>query len=67
MTTLNALQLREQALALLRIERELRSEQANLESEEGKGPAAIHGQTVDPQTRHSSSTGRLFTIQRTAC
>lgn len=67
MTTLNALQLREQALALLRIEREQWFEQADLESEEKKGPAAIQGQRTESQTRHSSSTGRLFTIRRTAC
>jgi len=67
MTTQNALQLREQALALLRIEREQRSEQADLESEEKKGPAAIHGQTTESETRHFSNTSGLFTIRRTAC
>lgn len=66
MTTQNASQLREQALALLRIEREQWLEQFSSESGK-KGPSAIQSHTAGSETRRSSSTGRLFTIRRTAC
>jgi len=67
MTTQNASQLREQALALLRIEREQMLEQFDPESDRKIGPAAIHGQSAGSETRRSSGKGRLIAIQRTAC
>jgi hypothetical protein len=67
MTNRNALQLREQALALLRIEQEQRSEQLDLASGDTKDPAATQGQIAMSETRRPSSPGRLTTIRRTAC
>lgn len=67
MTTQNASQLREQALALLRIEREQRLEQFGSESETKKGPAAMQSQTAGSETGRSSSAGRIIAIRRTAC
>ncbi len=67
MTTQNASQLREQALALLRIEREQWLEQFGFESEKKKAPATIQSHMVESQTRRSSSAGRLVSMRRTAC
>ena len=67
MTTQNSSQLREQALALLRIEREQMLEQFDPEGDRKIGPAAIHGQSAWSETRRSSSAGRLIAMRRTAC
>jgi hypothetical protein len=66
MTTQTASQLREQALALLRIEREQWLERFGSESEK-KGSASIQSHTAGSQPRRSLSTGRLFAIRRTTC
>lgn len=67
MTSQNVSQLREQALALLRIEREQRSERLGLERKSKKDPVAMQVRITKSELKPRLNPGRQDAMHRTAC